>query len=132
MMLAPCATVLNQYFESDVLKATLASDGVIGAMGSPYSQGSSYILMHHVMGEIDGKNMWYYVRGGMGSISEYLAKLARERGVDIQLEQEVDELIVGSSGRIEGIKMKGGQTLTAPVVISNTTHHVTFKNLIKD
>jgi phytoene dehydrogenase-like protein len=69
MMLAPCATVLDQYFESDVLKTTLASDGVIGAMGSPYSQGSSYILMHHVMGEIDGKNNWYYVRGGMGSMS---------------------------------------------------------------
>ena len=69
MMLAPCATVLDQYFESDVLKATLASDGVIGAMGSPYSQGSSYILMHHVMGEIDGKNMWYYVKGGMGAVS---------------------------------------------------------------
>lgn len=69
MMLAPCSTVLDQYFESDVLKATLASDGVIGAMGSPYSQGSSYILMHHVMGEIDGKNNWYYVKGGMGAIS---------------------------------------------------------------
>ncbi len=69
MMTAPCATVLDQYFESDILKATLASDGVIGAMGSPYSQGSSYILLHHVMGEIDGKNKWYFVKGGMGSIT---------------------------------------------------------------
>lgn len=83
MMTAPAATVLDQYFESDILKATLASDSVIGAMGSPYSQGSSYILLHHVMGEIEGKNRWYYVKGGMGALSNYLAKLATERGVDI-------------------------------------------------
>ncbi len=78
MMLAPCATVLNQHFESDVLKATLASDGVIGAMGSPYSQGSSYILIHHVMGEIDCKSNWFYVKGGMGALSNYMAKLAQD------------------------------------------------------
>ena len=136
MMLAPCATVLNQYFESDVLKATLASDGVIGAMGSPYSQGSSYILMHHVMGEIDGKNMWYYVRGGMGSISEYLAKLARQRGVDIELNSEVDEILMSSSGRgaqrVRGVRLADGTVIEAPVVISNTTHHVTFSQMIKD
>lgn len=132
MMLAPCATVLDQYFESDVLKATLASDGVIGAMGSPYSQGSSYILMHHVMGEIDGKNMWYYVRGGMGSISQYLEKLALERGVDIKTNAHVDELVTGGAGKITGVRLADGTVLEAPVVISNTTHHVTFNNLIKD
>jgi phytoene dehydrogenase-like protein len=132
MMLAPCATVLNQYFESDVLKATLASDGVIGAMGSPYSQGSSYILMHHVMGEIDGKNKWYYVRGGMGSLSEYLAKLARQRGVDIQLNAQVEEMIIGNTRRVEGIRLADGTVVRAPVVISNATHNVTFRNLIKE
>ena len=76
MMLAPVATVLDQYFESDVLKGTLSSDGVIGAMCSPYSPGSSYILIHHVMGEIEGKGNWFCVKGGMGSVSNYLAKLA--------------------------------------------------------
>jgi len=55
MMIAPVATVLDQYFESDVLKGTLSSDGVIGAMCSPYSPGSSYILIHHVMGRLKAK-----------------------------------------------------------------------------
>lgn len=77
MMTAPVATVLDQYFESDILKATLASDGVIGAMGSPYSQGTSYILLHHVMGEIEAKNRWYFVKGGMGALTQYMAKLAQ-------------------------------------------------------
>ena len=54
MMTAPAATILDQFFESDVLKATLASDSVIGALQSPYSEGSAYVLVHHVMGEIDG------------------------------------------------------------------------------
>ena len=61
-------------------------------MSSPYSQGSSYILLHHVMGEIDGKNNWYIVKGGMGSVSNYLAKLATEKGVDIRTNVEVEEI----------------------------------------
>lgn len=132
MMLAPCATILDQYFESDVLKATLASDGVIGAMGSPYSQGSSYILMHHVMGEIDGKNMWYYVRGGMGAVSQYLAKLATQRGVEIRTSTEIDEIITEGTSKVSGVRLADGTVIEAPVVISNATHHVTFKKLIKN
>lgn len=131
MMLAPCSTVLDQYFESDILKATLASDGVIGAMGSPYSQGSSYILMHHVMGEIEGKNNWFYVKGGMGAVSQYLEKLALERGVDIKTNAHVDE-IVTSGSKVQGVKMADGSFIEAPIVISNATHHVTFNNLIKN
>ena len=81
MLLAPVSAILDKYFESDILKATLSSDGVIGAMASPYSQGTSYVLIHHVMGEIDGKGKWYCVKGGMGSLSKYLGKLAIEKGV---------------------------------------------------
>lgn len=69
MLLAPVSTVLDSFFESDVLKGTLSSDGVIGAMCSPYSSGSSYILIHHVMGEIEGKGNWFCVKGGMGALS---------------------------------------------------------------
>lgn len=77
-----------------MLKATLSSDGVIGAMASPYSQGTSYILMHHVMGEIEGKGHWYCVKGGMGALSDYLAKLALERGVEIRTNSDVDEILL--------------------------------------
>ncbi len=105
---------------------------MIGAMGSPYSQGSSYILMHHVMGEIDGKNMWYYVKGGMGSISQYLEKLALQRGVDIKVNSSVDEILMTTSNKVRGVRLADGTVIEAPVVISNATHHVTFNNLIKD
>lgn len=101
-------------------------------MGSPYSQGSSYILMHHVMGEIDGKNNWYYVKGGMGAISQYLEKLALQRGVDIRVNSSVDEIITSGKSKVRGVRLADGTVIEAPVVISNTTHHVTFNKMIKD
>jgi phytoene dehydrogenase-like protein len=131
-MLAPCSILLYQYFEPDVLKATLASDGVIGAMGSPFSQASSYILMHHVMGDINGKNNWYYVKSGMGAISQYIEKLALQRGVDIRVNSSVDEIITSGRSNIRGVRLADGTVIEAPVVISNTTHQGRFKKMIKD
>lgn len=84
------------------------------------------------MGEIDGKNRWYYVKGGMGSISNYLAKLAQERGVDIKLNTSVDEIITSDQGKVQGVRLQNGEVVTAPIVISNATHHVTFNKLIKN
>lgn len=88
--------------------------------------------MHHVMGEIDGKNNWYYVRGGMGAISQYLEKLAIERGVDIRTNASVDEIIVSDRSKVSGVRLADGTVIEAPVVISNTTHHVTFNQMMKD
>lgn len=69
-MTAPASKILNRWFESDILKATLATDAIIGAKVSPHTPGSAYVLFHHVMGELDGvKGMWGHVRGGMGSVS---------------------------------------------------------------
>lgn len=77
------------------------------------------------MGEIDGTGDWYFVKGGMGAISEYLAKLAKQRNVDILTEAEVTKMNV-SNNKIESILLKDGRTLTAPIIISNATHFVTF------
>jgi phytoene dehydrogenase-like protein len=64
----PAKQILDRYFESEILKATLATDAVIGAMVSPRQNGSAYVLLHHVMGEAAGKKgVWAYVEGGMGS-----------------------------------------------------------------
>jgi phytoene dehydrogenase-like protein len=84
------ANILNDWFESDVLKATLATDSVIGAMLSPYSAGSAYVLLHHMIGSVDGrKGVWAYVEGGMGSISNTLAINAKQQGVDLFTSQKV-------------------------------------------
>jgi phytoene dehydrogenase-like protein len=84
------ANILDDWFESDVLKATLATDSVIGAMLSPYSNGSAYVLLHHMIGSVDGrKGVWAYVEGGMGSISKTLALNAKQQDVDMFTSQKV-------------------------------------------
>ena len=93
-MTSPAATILNNYFESPILKATLATDAVIGELSSPYTQNSAYVLLHHVMGEIREKGQWLFVRGGMGSISKYLSKMALERGVEICVEAPVSKVLL--------------------------------------
>ena len=78
ILTAPARTILDRWFESDALKATLATDAIIGAMASPSTPGTAYVLLHHVMGECNGaRGVWGYVRGGMGSLSEAIAGSAR-------------------------------------------------------
>ena len=76
--------VLDRWFESDVLKATLATDGVIGSMASPYDVGTGYVLLHHVIGSLDNvQGSWGFAEGGMGSVSRAIASSARSHGADI-------------------------------------------------
>src|SRR5258708_3810011 len=72
---------LDEWFESEEVKVTLATDGVIGANGGPRSPGTAYILLHHCMGGVGGhRGLWGFVRGGMGAISNAIADSARSRG----------------------------------------------------
>ena len=99
LLLSPAATVLDKWFESDILKATLATDSVIGALVSPYHNGSAYVLLHHVMGEALGKKgVWAYVEGGMGQISESIAHAAREYGAEIVTGVEVEQILTDANG----------------------------------
>src|SRR5215471_19360402 len=78
------AEFLDEWFESEEVKVTLATDGVIGANGGPRSPGTAYILLHHVMGSVGGKRgLWGFVRGGMGSVSNAIAQSAAARGAAI-------------------------------------------------
>ena len=79
------AEFLDEWFESEQVKVTLATDGVIGANGGPRSPGTAYILLHHCMGGVAGhRGLWGFVRGGMGAVSEAIAASARARGVEIR------------------------------------------------
>ncbi|XP_054456352.1 pyridine nucleotide-disulfide oxidoreductase domain-containing protein 2 [Anoplopoma fimbria] len=127
---APIMKILNRWFESEPLRATLATDAVIGAMTSPSNPGSGYVLLHHVMGELEKeKGSWGYVEGGMGGVSEAIARSARSYGVDIFTEKEVEQVLVGSDGAAKGVVLKDGTEIHSKVVLSNATPHVTFKNL---
>ncbi|XP_030296830.1 pyridine nucleotide-disulfide oxidoreductase domain-containing protein 2 [Sparus aurata] len=127
---APIMKILNRWFESEPLRATLATDAVIGAMTSPSNPGSGYVLLHHVMGELEKeKGAWGYVEGGMGGVSQAIASSARSRGVDIFTEKDVEQVLVDSDGAAKGVVLKDGTEIHSKVVLSNATPYVTFKNL---
>src|SRR5215468_3176035 len=82
--------ILDRWFESQELKATIATDAVIGAYAPPSHPGTAYVLFHHVMGECDGvRGVWGYVRGGMGTISNSIAQAAQARGAEIKKNADV-------------------------------------------
>src|SRR6202041_2196297 len=89
------ADLLDEWFESEEIKVTLATDGVIGANGGPRSPGTAYILLHHVMGGVGGhRGLWGFVRGGMGGVSNAIADSARSKGVEIRPSAPVAKILV--------------------------------------
>jgi phytoene dehydrogenase-like protein len=122
--------ILDRWFESEELKATLATDAIIGAMASPSMPGTAYVLFHHVMGETDGKRgVWGYVRGGMGGLTQALAAAARDLGAEIRCDAEVGRILV-RDGQVTGVALAGGDAYHAPIVASNADAHVTFLRLL--
>ena len=122
--------ILDRWFESEQVKATLATDAIIGAMAAPSMPGTAYVLFHHVMGETNGKRgVWGYVRGGMGGLTQALAKAAEALGVVIRTEAEVGRILV-QGGAAYGVALAGGEEVRAKVVASNADANVTFNRLI--
>src|SRR5262252_7182413 len=124
------ADFLDAWFESEQVKVTLATDGVIGANGGPRSPGTAYILLHHCMGGVGGKRgLWGFVRGGMGAISDAIASAARHAGAEIRVDAEVDHVLV-RSGEAAGVVLKSGEEIAAKTVASNLDPKLTFLKLI--
>src|SRR5260370_28755900 len=122
---------LDEWFESEELKVTLATDGVIGANGGPRSQGRAYILMHHCMGGVNGKRgLWGFVRGGMGAVSEAMAASARSKGAEIRTSASVAQIRV-NDGVVRGVTMENGDEIDAPVVASNLDPKLTFLRMVQ-
>lgn len=121
--------MLNHWFESEELKVTLATDAVIGANASPSTPGTSYVLFHHVMGECNGvRGVWGYMRGGMGGLTQSIARSCKALGVDIFLNSGVERILV-REGRAVGV-VAGGREVSARVVVSGATPRVTFEKLL--
>ena len=124
------ADLLDEWFESPQLKATLSTDGAIGANGGPQSPGTAYILLHHVMGGVNGqRGLWGFVRGGMGGISESLAASARARGAEIRVNATVARVLV-EHGAATGVVLDTGEEIRARNVLSNAHPQVTFFDLV--
>ena len=122
--------ILDRWFESEQLKATLATDAVIGTLASPSMPGTAYVLLHHIMGEANGRRgVWGYVRGGMGALTPALANAARALSVTIRCEAEVASILV-KDGAVTGVALTTGEDVHAPIVASNADAHVTFTRLL--
>lgn len=122
--------ILDRHFESDVLKATLATDAIIGAFLSISSPGSAYVLLHHVMGEAGGaRGVWGYVRGGMGQLSEAISRACLDLGVEIRREAAVSSIHT-ERGKVTGVGLFSGAQLEAPIVASSVDANLTFHQFI--
>lgn len=120
------ADFLDDYFEDDLIKAAMASPGVIGTALGVYSPGSAYILLHHVMGDVDGNiGAWGLARGGMGAISNAIAGALQEYGGTIRTGAGVDKIAV-KNGRATGVVLDNGDELYANIVVSNMDAKRTF------
>jgi len=130
LMTMSAADFLDEWFESDKLKAPMSCSGIIGTFLGVRSPGTAYVLLHHYMGEIDGAfRSWGFCRGGNGAVSEALASAARSYGAEIRTEASVQKLEL-KNGRVKSVVMENGDELTAKVVCSSLDPHRTFLQLV--
>jgi len=122
--------MLDHWFESQPLKATLGWDSVVGNFASPYTPGSAYVLLHHVFGEVNGKSgVWGHAIGGMGAITQTIAKECAARGVDVDTNAGVERVVV-ENGKAVGVKLVDGRELRARTIVSNLNPKLLYQRLI--
>jgi phytoene dehydrogenase-like protein len=121
---------LDAWFESDPIKAVLGFDAIVGTLASPYTPGSAYVLLHHTFGEVNGKRgVWGHAIGGMGAITQAMAKAAGAHGVRIDLGSAVREVIV-ERGRATGVVLEDGTAVRARTVVANVNPQHLFQSLV--
>ncbi|MEE8594702.1 MAG: NAD(P)/FAD-dependent oxidoreductase [Gemmatimonadota bacterium] len=131
LMTMSSADYLDEWFETEALKATMAASGIIGTFLGPRSPGTAYVLLHHYMGEIDGAfRAWGFARGGTGAVSEAIASAARSLGAEIRTEASV-ERILSENGRAVGVALESGEEIRARLVVSGLDPKRTFLGLLE-
>jgi phytoene dehydrogenase-like protein len=122
--------LLDDWFESDPLKAVLGWDSIVGNYASPYAPGSAYVLLHHVFGEVNGKaGVWGHAIGGMGAISEAIAAEARARGVEVRVNAGVERVLV-RDGRAAGVVLADGSEIFARRVVASVNPKLLYTRLL--
>jgi phytoene dehydrogenase-like protein len=130
LMTMSAADFLDQWFETDVLKATMSASGIIGTFLGVRSPGTAYVLLHHYMGEIDGAfRSWGFARGGTGAISNAIADAAREAGVEIRAKASVAKILV-KSGKVIGVVLENGDEIFSDFVSSSVDPNLTFLKMM--
>jgi phytoene dehydrogenase-like protein len=127
-----CADFLDEYFESDIVKAHFAGSSIIGTALGPRSPGTAYVLLHHYMGDIDDAvGAWGFARGGMGAVTQALAASLRESGGEIRTDAGVEQVLT-ENGRAVGVALADGTDLRATTVISGLDVKRTFLGLVDE
>ena len=130
LMTMSAADFLDQWFETDPLKATMSASGIIGTFQGIRSPGTAYVLLHHYMGEIDGVlRAWGIPRGGTGAVSESIADAARSLGVEIRTEAPVEQLLTRGE-EVTAVVTSSGEELTGRVTLSSLDPRQTFVRLV--
>jgi phytoene dehydrogenase-like protein len=131
LMTMSAADFLDQWFQTEPLKATMSASGIIGTFLGVRSPGTAYVLLHHYMGEIDGAfRAWGIPRGGTGGVSEAIAEAARAHGAEIRTEAPVAR-IATRDGRATGVILESGEEIAAGSVLASTDAKVTFLDLLE-
>jgi phytoene dehydrogenase-like protein len=119
--------ILERWFEAEVLRATIATDAIIGAFAPPSAPGTAYVLLHHVMGTAGGaRGIWGYVQGAMGGLANALEAACRDLHVDIVRESPVVRILT-AGGQVTGVALADGTIVEATVVASSVDAHLTFE-----
>ena len=122
--------MLDERFESDLIKALFGFDAIVGNYASPYAAGSAYVMLHHAFGEVNGKKgVWGHAIGGMGAITQAMARAARGHGAEIELDDGVREVIV-ERDRAVGVMLDNGETIRAKYVASNVNPKLLYTRLV--
>jgi phytoene dehydrogenase-like protein len=130
LMTMSSADFLNEWFETEALKATMSASGIIGTFMGPRSPGTAYVLLHHYMGELDGAfRSWGFARGGMGTISRVIADSARHFGAEIRTQAPVDQILI-KNGRVKGVVLRSGEEIQANVIVSSIDPKRTFLHMV--
>jgi phytoene dehydrogenase-like protein len=130
LMFGSVAELLDEYFESDYVKAAICPRGLIGTMVGPKSPGSAYVLGHHVIGGSSGETgIWGYLKGGMGALSDAVAASARSFGAEIVTKSPVSKIIVEDS-KAGGVELANGTKIKAKCIVSNADPKQTFLKLV--
>jgi phytoene dehydrogenase-like protein len=123
---------LDGWFEGDLVKALFGFDAVVGTYASPATPGTAYVLLHHAFGEVNGrKGAWGHAIGGMGAITQAMARAAHEAGAEIEVDAPVAEVIV-EAGRAAGVLLDGGRALRARVVVANVNPKLLYTQLVPE
>lgn len=132
IMLSDAKSLLDEYFESEELKAALSEDAIVGSQITPSMQGSAYVLAHHLMGEVNGiKGSWGYVKGGMGGLTQALEKCAKDLGVTLFYSTPVKKIIV-KNGKAVGVETYDNKVYQSKIVVSNVDVKTTFLKLVDE